>query len=93
MKRIGITLLAMMIASPAWAGTLKVGVNGLVCAFCVKAIEEGFKKQPEIANVHVDLDNKRVTLTEKQGATIADIAIKETIADAGYNVTTITRGE
>lgn len=76
---------------PAAAETIEVGVNGLVCAFCATGIENSFKDQSGVESVKVDLDNKLVTLKTRPEMTIDDRSIKETITDAGYNVTSIRR--
>lgn len=92
MRRFWIPMVAIMaFAAPVMAETVHVGVNGLVCAFCVKGIENSFKKQAAIDTVKVDLDSKMVTLTTKGTATMDDAAIKATITEAGYTTTTIHR--
>jgi copper chaperone CopZ len=83
------TVTVIVLATPALAETIHVGVNGLVCAFCVKGIENSFKKQAAIDTVNVDLDAKLVTLTTKDAATMDDAKIKEVITEAGYTTTSI----
>jgi copper chaperone CopZ len=83
------TVLASAIAFPAMAETIHVGVDGLVCAFCVKGIESSFKKQDAVKDVKVGLDEKLVTITTKEGKTMDDVTIKQIITDAGYTATTI----
>lgn len=85
------TTVIMALATPVLAETIHVGVNGLVCAFCVKGIETSFKKQAVIDTVKVDLDSKMVTLTTKGAVTMDDAAITEAITEAGYTITTIHR--
>ena len=84
-----IGLAAISLASPALAGTVEIGVDGLVCAFCVKGIEKSFRKQDSVEDVKVDLDAKRVSVITKQGKVIGDDVIKQIVSDAGYNTTTI----
>ncbi len=92
MKRFLMTaLLAVSLSGTAVAETIHVGVNGLVCAFCVKGIEKSFGKAEAVETVHVDLDEKLVTLVTKPDHNIDDATITTTIVDAGYNVTTIHR--
>lgn len=81
------TLALVLLATPAWAETIHVGVNGLVCAFCVKGIESGFRKQPGVQDVAVDLDSKLITLTTD--GSVSDASITQTISDAGYNTISI----
>ena len=83
------TVLVSTMAFPALAGTIQVGVDGLVCAFCVKGIENSFKEQDAVEAVKVDLDKKLVTITTKEGKIMDDATIKQIITDAGYTTTTI----
>lgn len=84
-----IALVLTTLASPAFAETIHVGVDGMVCAFCAKGIEKSFMKQPETEKVDVSLEDKLVTVVTKKDATIKDEKIKEIITDAGYTATTI----
>lgn len=68
-----------------------IGVNGLVCEFCVKNIENVMKKQDEVAGVSIDLATAKVEVTFKEGRTIDDTKLKQLIKDAGYDVDTIER--
>lgn len=63
---------------------LKVGVKGMVCAFCAQGIEKKFKSQPEVSNVEVSLENKYVKLKFKEGKTLTKEKITEILKDAGY---------
>ena len=51
------TALMMVLATPAFAETAKVSVNGLVCDFCARALEKVFGKQ-EGVKFSVIFDNK-----------------------------------
>lgn len=84
-----IALVLTMLAGPAFAETIHVGVDGMVCAFCAKGIEKSFKSQPETEKVDVSLEDKLVTVVTKKDTTIKDEKVKEIIKDAGYDVTTI----
>lgn len=63
---------------------LKVGVKGMVCAFCAQGIEKKFKSQPEVSSVEVSLENKYVKLKFKEGKSLAKEKITEILKDAGY---------
>lgn len=76
-------------SSSAFAETVHVGVNGMVCAFCAKGIESSFKKEAALDSVQVDMDAKQVTLVMKQGQLIKDDVITKIITDSGYAVTEI----
>jgi copper chaperone CopZ len=89
MRKLLIATMLTFMAFPAMAETIHVGVDGLVCAFCVKGIENSFKKQDAVKDVKVGLDEKLVTITTKEGKTMDDATIKKIITDAGYTTTTI----
>jgi len=63
---------------------LKVGVKGMVCAFCAQGIEKNFLKQPEVSKVEVSLENKYVKLKFKEGKTLAKDKIASILKEAGY---------
>lgn len=67
------------------ANELKVGVKGMVCAFCAQGIEKNFKERPEIEKVHVSLENKFVTLTFKEGQRLSNKEITSILKEAGYD--------
>jgi copper chaperone CopZ len=75
----------------AVAETIRTTVNGMVCAFCATGIEKTFRKQPEVATVHVDLPKKVVTITTKPGKTLSDAKIKEIVTYSGYTMGKIIR--
>ena len=84
MKTIMITL-TLLISSFAMAGEeLKVGVKGMVCAFCAQGIEKSFKKQPEVEKIKVSLENKFIQITFKDGQRIPNEKIANILKDAGY---------
>lgn len=80
-----------MLASAASAETIKASVNGLVCSFCATGIEKTFKAEAAVEKVHVDLDNKLVTINTKPNQKMDDATVTKLITDAGYSVTNITR--
>lgn len=82
-----------LLAAPAMAETIHVGVNGLICAFCAAGIEHNFGKNKDVTSVKVDLDHKLVTLTSDAPNAISDKTIKEVIIDSGFTVTSIHRQE
>lgn len=82
-------------AKPAATGAVAPGavvkVNGLVCDFCVRALNRVFKKQAAVKAVAVDLDAKEIRLAFKPGAALDDATIGRLVKDAGYNVVSISR--
>lgn len=75
-----------VVSAPAIAASneIKVGVKGMVCAFCAQGIEKKFKAQKEVSKVEVSLENKFVKLTFKDGQTLSKEKISEILKDAGY---------
>ncbi len=63
---------------------IKVGVKGMVCAFCAQGIEKNFLKQPEVSKVEVSLENKFVKLKFKEGQILPKEKIAEILKEAGY---------
>ena len=83
----------MLVSTSALAETVRVSVNGMVCAFCVQSITSKVQAHDEVASVDVNLDKKLVSIFLKDGKSLGDEAIKEAIKDAGYAVTSIERGK
>jgi copper chaperone CopZ len=92
MRRILLMLIILSgLSVSAVAETIRTTVNGMVCAFCATGIEKTFRKQPEVAAVHVDLPKKVVTITTKRGKTLSDAKIKEVVTYSGYTMGKIIR--
>lgn len=66
------------------AEEMKVGVKGMVCAFCAQGIEKKFLSQPEVSKIEVSLENKYIKLKFKEGKSLAKDKITELLKDAGY---------
>jgi copper chaperone CopZ len=92
MRHILLTLVVLTILSGSALGeTIRTTVNGMVCAFCATGIEKTFRKQAEVATVHVDLPRKTVTITTKPGKTLSDAKVKEVVTYSGYTMGKIIR--
>lgn len=68
----------------AVSNELRVGVKGMVCAFCAQGIEKKFKAQSEVESVQVSLESKFVLLKFKEGQHLSKDKIIEILKDAGY---------
>ena len=80
----------------AYAKTIKIGVEGMVCDFCAQSIQKVFLKQAGVEKVDVNLDIGKVTVKmadvfqdDEDG--ISDERIKQLFLDAGYDVSKIER--
>lgn len=65
---------------PAYANTIVAKVDGMVCAFCAKGLEDKLKQDPKVENVIISLEDTSVTVSAKPGQTIA----RETVEKAIY---------
>ena len=92
MRHILLTLVVLTVLSGSALGeTIRTTVNGMVCAFCATGIEKTFRKQPEVATVHVDLPKKTVTVTTKPDKTLSDAKVREIVTYSGYTMGKIVR--
>ena len=88
-------LLTFCIGS-AYAKTIKIDVQGLVCDFCAQSIDKVFSKQVGVEEVDVNLNNGKVTVKmadvfEDNEVGITDETIIKLLKDAGYEVSSIKR--
>ena len=85
--------LALLTAAGAHATTLRIEVNGLVCAFCAQGIDKTLRKLPATEDVVVSLEHRLVAVALKPGQTLDDATVTKAITDAGYAVVKISRSE
>lgn len=76
--------LTLALTSMAVAEEMKVGVKGMVCAFCAQGIEKKFTSQPEVEGINVSLENKFVKIKFKDGQKLSQDKISQLLKDAGY---------
>jgi copper chaperone CopZ len=87
MKKLITTTALLIAALPSWAATsMKVTVNGMVCAFCAQGIEKRLSKMSATQAVFVDLKRKTVLVQAKDGQALDGKAISAEIVDSGYDV-------
>jgi mercuric ion binding protein len=93
-KALTIALFTLFIfPSAAWAEEITITVKGMVCSFCAQGIKKTFKQNENVKDIQVDLDKKLVHIETKDGTTISDEALRQTITDSGYDVVSIVRGK
>jgi mercuric ion binding protein len=81
----------VLMAAPALAETITIRIDGMVCAFCAKGIEQLFTDETVVERVQVDIDQGQARITTKGDGTLSDARIKELVNEAGYDAATITR--
>ena len=84
-------MVASLFSRVAHADLITIAVKGMVCSFCAQGIKKTFLRKDGVESVDVDLDKKIVTIKTKQGTTLPDAEVKESIVDAGYEVLSIER--
>jgi periplasmic mercuric ion binding protein len=75
------------------AATIEMKVHGMVCGFCAQGIEASLRKNPAVVDVMVSLETKLVVVETRGTEDIADSVLKKSIADAGYDLKSVTRTE
>ena len=68
------------------ANSIKVTVNGMVCAFCAQGIEKRVGKMDATKAVFVDLKRRTVVVEAREGQQLDGKAITAEIIDSGYDV-------
>jgi copper chaperone CopZ len=86
-----ILVVALMFSPSAFAATIQMTVNGLVCGFCAQGIEKTLRKNPATADVLVSLENRLVAIATKEGQDIGDDELRKALTNAGYDVKSIER--
>lgn len=91
---IRVAIVMLVIATGcAYATTIQMTVNGLVCAFCAQGIEKKLRKIPATADVFVSLEHKLVAVALRDGQDISDATLRKALTDAGYSVVAIQRSD
>jgi cation transport ATPase len=70
----------------AHAESVKLQVNGMVCAFCAQGIEKRLKGIAETGDLYIDLKNKVVAVEAKPGRTLDVQRVSAEVREAGYDV-------
>ena len=66
----------------------KLIVEGMMCAHCSSRVEKALSEVDGVSAAHVDLESKTATVTLT--ANVADEVLSKAVADAGYEVTSIS---
>ncbi len=96
MKSINLIIIcAALLSGTALANpkSIQIGLDGLVCAFCVQGVEKKMKAQHATDKVFVSLEKKLAVVALKDGADITDEVIKAEMTNAGYVVKSIVRSD
>jgi len=93
MKKLVMLVMAISVlaATGAEAKTIRMEVNGLVCAFCAQGIEKKLRSMAPTKEVFVSLEKKIVAVSLKDGQDIPDATLKESLKDSGYDVVSVAR--
>ena len=80
------TMATGLFSSAMAAESMKITVNGMVCAFCAQGIEKRLTNMAVTKDVFVDLRQKIVAVEAKDGQKLDGKSITAEITDAGYDV-------
>lgn len=69
--------------------TIKLTVNGMVCAFCAQGIEKRLTALPQTQAVYVNLGKKIVAVQAKPGQALDTNQLRAEISEAGFDVTKV----
>jgi copper chaperone len=75
----------MSTSQGAAADSREYAVKGMSCEHCAMSVTEEVEQVPGVAGVEVDLEAGRVVV---RGDGFSDEAIREAVAEAGYEVVT-----
>ena len=74
------------------ARTITVRVNGMVCDFCARSLTKVLRRDENVADVAISLEDKTVTIALTEDGEMDDQAVTDAVLSAGYNVASIERG-
>ncbi len=67
-----------------------IEVDGLACPFCTFGIEKKLKKIEGVDELVVYLEDGKIEMSLKEGATVSEEQIERAIAEAGFEARSIT---
>ena len=83
-----------LIAASAMAQTKHViGVDGMSCPFCAYGLEKKLKKVKDVESVTIDLNEGKIMVMAKAGATIKEESLRKAVHDAGFTVSSLKKIE
>ena len=93
MKNLFLIVLSLTVLLPATSHaanlngkTVYADVNGLVCDFCAQSLKKVFGKKEAVEKINVNLDDKVITITFKEGQSLSHEEIEKVIVDSGYDL-------
>ncbi|OZI36379.1 copper-translocating P-type ATPase [Bordetella genomosp. 1] len=72
--------------------TVELAIEGMTCASCVARIERALRAVPGVLEATVNLATERATVRRMSGAA-DDAALRQAVADAGYEARIATEGD
>lgn len=85
-KALIVSALLLPLPLPAFANTITATVDGMVCAFCAKGIEDKLKENGNVDTVKISMDDASVTVTSKKGTAITPDTVKKAVDYMGFTV-------
>jgi len=80
----------LLMSMASYADTIEVDMNGLTCAFCVDSLQRQLKKMPNVEQVDVSLNSKKVRIVSR--ADSIDIEqVRAIVINSGFTPVKIRR--
>jgi len=70
---------------------IEVTILGMSCPFCAYGAEKKLKKLDGVVELEIVLETGLATLTMEEGADVSNDTLRDTVTDAGFEVSRITR--
>lgn len=75
---------AAFASSESKSNKYQLNIEGMVCNYCVESIRLRMKKNKEVKDVKINLDEKLVVVITVPGQDISIARLEESIRDTGY---------
>lgn len=66
-----------------------ITVDGMTCEVCAQTLEKKFSEKEAVAEVHTDLETKKITLTFKHDTYVSRLQIRKALECGGYDLVNI----
>ncbi len=83
---VGLILTVFATGAFADASTYHVHVSGLACPFCAYGLERSLVKIEGVETVAVSLKTGLIRVSVRDGVTLDETEVQETVKDAGFTV-------
>jgi len=90
---VALAVLAAMTASSALAAKVEVKATGMMCALCEAKVKEKLGALDGVAKVEAHHDKGHIEIELKEGASLDEELVRETVKNAGFAVSEVKMTE